>query len=66
MLDLPGQEAPAGPFARAVLDQLPLAEATPAFWAYTLQPDSLAGVFDRHRGRSFEERTRRVSPCSSS
>jgi hypothetical protein len=54
MLDFPDQEAPAGPFARAVLDQLPLAEATLSLWAYTLQPEFLAGVFDRHRGRSFE------------
>lgn len=55
MLDSPGQEGPAGPFAREVLAQLPLADAVLSLWAYTLRPDFLAGVFDRHRGRSFQD-----------
>jgi hypothetical protein len=55
MLDFPDQDVPAEPFAREILDRLPLAEATLALWAYILQPDFLAGVFDRHRGRSFQD-----------
>ena len=54
MLDLPDQDVPTDPFARQVLDQLPLAEATLSIWSYVLRPDFLAELFDRHRGRSFE------------
>jgi hypothetical protein len=55
MLDLPDQDVPAEPFAREVLDRLPLAEAVLSLWAYVLRPDFLTRVFERHRGRSFED-----------
>jgi hypothetical protein len=42
-------------FPRQVLDRLPLAEATLWLWSYVLSPDFLDGVFQRHRGRSFED-----------
>jgi hypothetical protein len=41
-------------FPRQVLDRLPLAEAALYLWSYCLRPDFLDGVFQRHRGRSFE------------
>jgi hypothetical protein len=55
MLDSPGQDVSAEPFAREVLGRLPLAESTLLLWAYVLQPHFLDGVFQRHRGRSFED-----------
>src|SRR3954452_14515200 len=42
-------------FPRQVLDRLPLAEAALWLWSYVLSPDFLDGVFQRHRGRSFED-----------
>jgi hypothetical protein len=42
-------------FPRQVLDRLPLAEAALWLWSYCLSPDFLRGVFERHRGRSFEQ-----------
>ena len=42
-------------FPRQVLNRLPLAEAALWLWSYVLNPDFLDGVFQRHRGRSFED-----------
>jgi Transposase DDE domain len=42
-------------FPRQVLDRLPLAEAVLWLWSYVLDPEFLDGVFQRHRGRSFED-----------
>jgi hypothetical protein len=55
MLDFPARDIPVEPFAREVLDRLPLAEASLLLWAHVLRPDFLAHVYDRHRGRSFED-----------
>jgi hypothetical protein len=62
-----GQELPPSPptpltttediaisFPQQVLGRLPLAEAALWLWSYVLSPDFLDGVFERHRGRSFE------------
>lgn len=43
------------PFVREVLRRVPLAEAVLSLWAFVLEPEFLAGVFQRHRGRSFED-----------
>ena len=42
------------PFAREVLGRVPLAEAVLSLWAFVMEPEFLAEVFERHRGRSFE------------
>jgi hypothetical protein len=42
-------------FPRQALDRLPLAEATLWLWSYLFDRDFLDGVFQRHRGRSFED-----------
>ena len=42
-------------FEGEVLRRLPLAEAVLSLWAFVMDPQFLAGVFERHRGRSFEE-----------
>src|SRR5262249_24700903 len=49
------QEAVADPLALDVLARLPLADAVLSLYDYVLQPDFLDGVFDRHRGRSFQD-----------
>lgn len=41
-------------FDRQVLRRLPLAEAVLSLWAFVMDPEFLAGVFERHRGRSYE------------
>lgn len=50
-----GQASEAGGFDREVLRRLPLAEAVLSLWGFVMDPVFLAGVFERHRGRSFEE-----------
>lgn len=42
-------------FPRQALDRLPLAEAALWLWSYLFDRDFLDGVFERHRGRSFED-----------
>jgi Transposase DDE domain len=44
----------AGGFDGEVMRRLPLAEAVLSLWAFVMDPEFLAGVFERHRGRSFE------------
>jgi DDE family transposase len=41
-----------GPMA---LQRTPLANATLSLWSYLLQPSVLDGIFEQHRGRSFED-----------
>jgi Transposase DDE domain len=48
-------EAIAISFPRQALDRLPLAEAALWLWSYLFDHDFLDGVFERHRGRSFED-----------
>jgi hypothetical protein len=55
MLNPSGQDTFPEPFSRDVLSRLPLAEAVLSLWSFTLQPDFLDGVFQRHRGRSFQD-----------
>jgi hypothetical protein len=43
------------PFSREVLRRVPLAEAVLSRWAFVMAPEFLDGVFQRHRGRSFED-----------
>ena len=50
-----GQEAAPDAYAWETLSRLPLADAALALWSFVLQPSFLDGVFQRHRGRSFEE-----------
>jgi len=42
-------------FAREAMVRLPLAEAVIRFFDFLTEPDFLAGVFERHRGRSYEQ-----------
>jgi hypothetical protein len=42
-------------FARQVLDGLPLARASLALFAYGIPTPFLANLFDRHRGRGYED-----------
>jgi hypothetical protein len=46
--------AAASGFEAAVLRRLPLAEAVLSLWAFVMDPTVLDGVFERHRGRSYE------------
>lgn len=41
--------------APLVVERTPLANATLSLWAYLLKPAALGAIFDRHRGRSFED-----------
>lgn len=50
-----GQETVPDAYAWETLDRLPLADAALSLWSYVLRPSFLDGVFQRHRGRSFEE-----------
>jgi hypothetical protein len=51
----PQQSVPQAPFAREVLQRLPLAEAFYSLWAY-LAPDAvLDGLFREHRGRCYHD-----------
>jgi hypothetical protein len=49
-----GQETPLDAYAWETLNRLPLADATLSLWSFVLQPSFLEGVYQRHRGRSFE------------
>ena len=42
-------------FEGEVLRRLPLAEAVLSLWAFVMDPQFLDGVFERHRGRSYED-----------
>ena len=42
-------------FWRKVLMRLHLAEAVLSLWAYVMQEEFLNGVFDKHRGRSYQD-----------
>jgi hypothetical protein len=50
-----GQEAAPDAYAWETLNRLPLADAALSLWSFVLQPSFLDGVFQRHRGRSFQE-----------
>jgi hypothetical protein len=41
--------------APLIVARTPLANATLTLWAYLLKPAVLEGIFQRHRGRSFEQ-----------
>jgi hypothetical protein len=41
--------------APLVVERTPLANATLTLWSYLLQPSALDTIFQRHRGRSFED-----------
>jgi hypothetical protein len=56
MIIRPRHDAPKPPVAADVLARLPLAEAVLCLWAYLAQDDVLNDLFERHRGRSFQER----------
>jgi hypothetical protein len=51
-----GTESVADPFAAEVLRRLPLAEAFYTVWGYLASDAVLADVFDRHRGRCYQDR----------
>ena len=38
-----------------VLQRTPLANATLSLWSYLLKPSVLDEIFQKHRGRSFED-----------
>ena len=49
-----GMESPT-PFVTVVLHRLPLAEALYTVWGYLASDDVLSDLFDRHRGRCYED-----------
>lgn len=49
-----GQETPLDAYTWETLHRLPLADAALSLWSFVLQPSFLDGVYQRHRGRSFE------------
>jgi len=51
----PGMESAASPFAAEVLRRLPLAEAFYIVWGHLASDAVLADLFDRHRGRCYED-----------
>ena len=54
----PTESAPAIPraqFVRQVLQELPLADAVLSLGAYVFQPAFLDGLFEQHRGRSYQD-----------
>lgn len=54
----PTESAPVVPreqFVRQVLQELPLADAVLSLGAYVLQPSFLDALFERHRGRSYQD-----------
>src|SRR5436190_15373774 len=53
---LPPKRPPAPPFALEVLRRLPLAEAFYSLWGYTANDAVLDLLFDRHRGRCYEDK----------
>src|SRR5438067_10813993 len=50
------KEAPRKAFALEVLSRLPLAESFYALWAHLATDDVLAGLFEQHRGRCYEDK----------
>lgn len=55
MINRGGREKVVEQFAREALQRLPLADAVLSLWAFVMDLDFLDGVFERHRGRSFEK-----------
>jgi hypothetical protein len=55
MISADGQETAPDAYARETLSRLPLADATLSLWSFVLHPSFLDGLFQRHRGRSYEE-----------
>ena len=55
MILRPRPEVAPAPFAQETLHRLPLADAVLSVWRYLTPPDFLAAIFDRYRGRSFED-----------
>ena len=55
MINRLDSEAAVRPFEREVLQRLLLADAVLSLWAFVMDPTFLDGVFQRHRGRSFEK-----------
>src|SRR5262249_39151055 len=51
----PEAQLPLERLAPLVVERTPLANATLSLWAYLLEPAALAAIFERYRGRSFEE-----------
>src|SRR4051794_24192547 len=51
----PEARLPLEVLAPLVVQRTPLANATLTLWAYLLKPATLEGIFDRYRGRSFEQ-----------
>jgi hypothetical protein len=56
VLPATGTESAANPFAAEVLHRLPLAEAFYTVWGYLASDAVLADLFDRYRGRCYEDR----------
>ena len=51
----PEAHLPLEVLAPLVVERTPLANATLSLWAYLLKPAVLDAIFERHRGRSFED-----------
>jgi hypothetical protein len=51
----PDYELPWDVLAAMVLPRVPLADATLTAWSYLLRPEFLDGLFERPRGRSYED-----------
>jgi hypothetical protein len=51
----PEARLPLEALAPLVVQRVPLANATLTLWAYLLKPGELEQIFDRHRGRSYEQ-----------
>jgi hypothetical protein len=51
----PEARLPLEVLAPLIVRRTPLANATLTTWAYLLKPATLEGIFDRYRGRSFEQ-----------
>jgi Transposase DDE domain len=55
MIMRPAPKATPDPFAVEVLAQLPLADAFYTLWGYLATDKALAELFDRHRGRCYQD-----------
>ena len=51
----PEAQLPLELLAPLVVERTPLANATLSLWAYLLKPAALGAIFERYRGRSFED-----------
>src|SRR5262249_38455841 len=51
----PDCELPWDVLAAMVLPRVPLANAALTAWSYLLRPETLKDLFQRHRGRSYED-----------